>query len=129
MQKPRLAVLLLGCLGLLAPLPAAARTPAAARQAGVGPIAGTHCAEFPDDNGWHADVSQLPVDPRSATWLSHMSTDRDLHPDFGPSYGDGPNYGIPITVVGKKHAKVKVSFDYSDESDHVGYPLGNDTKI
>ncbi len=29
-----------------------------------------------------------------------MSTGVDLHPDFGPSYGDGPNYGIPITVVG-----------------------------
>ena len=36
-----------------------------------------------------------------------MSTRNDLHPDFGPSYGDGPNYGIPITVVGGKHRKVQ----------------------
>jgi hypothetical protein len=93
------------------------------------PIAGTHCSEFPADNWWHADVSQLPVHARSSAWLSHMYTDTDLHPDFGPSYGDGPNYGIPITVVGKKHAKSKVGFDYSSESDHVSYPVGNDTKI
>ncbi len=93
------------------------------------PISGTKCSEFPADNWWHADVSRLPVHARNAAWLSHMSTDVDLHPDFGPSYGEGPNYGIPITVVGKRHAKVKVRFDYSSESDHVSYPLGNDTKI
>ncbi|HRI94082.1 MAG TPA: hypothetical protein PLZ93_00555 [Nocardioides sp.] len=93
------------------------------------PVAGTRCSEFPADNWWHADVSGLPVHARSAAWLSHMSTDVDLHPDFGPSYGDGPNYGIPITVVGKKHKLKRVSFDYSSESDHVRYPVGRDTKI
>jgi hypothetical protein len=93
------------------------------------PVAGTHCSEFPSDNWWHADVSHLPVHARSRQWLSHMSTSRKLHPDFGPSYGDGPNYGIPITVVGRKHARVKVGFDYADESDRVRYPLGSDTRI
>jgi hypothetical protein len=58
-----------------------------------------------------------------------MSTGRNLHPDFGPSYGDGPNYGIPVTVVGRRHARVRVRFDYADESDHVRYPFGRDTKI
>ncbi len=53
----------------------------------------------------------------------------DLHPDFGPSYGDGPNYGIPITVVDSTHATVPVRFDYADESDRVRYPLGPDTRI
>jgi len=107
-----------------------AAAPASAVRPELGkPIAGTHCSEFPADNWWHADVSQLPVHARSSAWLSHMDTDVDLHPDFGPSFGDGPNYGIPITVVGKKHDRVKVSFDYSSESDHVKYPLGRDTKI
>ena len=107
-----------------------AATPASATRPELAkPIAGTHCSEFPADNWWHADVSQLPVHAKSSAWLSHMDTDIDLHPDFGPSFGDGPNYGIPITVVGKKHHKVKVSFDYSSESDHVRYPLGRDTKI
>ncbi|RNL79290.1 hypothetical protein [Nocardioides marmorisolisilvae] len=93
------------------------------------PIAGTSCHPFPASNWWHADIRSLPVHRSSRTWLSHMSTSVRLHPDFGPSYGDGPNYGIPITVVDGSHPKASVTFDYSDESDHVGYPLGNDTKI
>lgn len=93
------------------------------------PVAGTACSEFPASSWWHADVSKLPVHQRSRKWLSHMSTGVDLHPDFGPSYGDGPNYGIPITVVKSSHPKVRVSFYYPDESDKVRYPLGPDTRI
>ena len=99
------------------------------RVAGPVPVARTSCPVFPADNYWNTDVSSLPVDTRSSAWLSHMSTDRDLHPDFGPSYGDGPNYGIPITVVRRHHHKVRVHFDYSGESDHVRYPFGKDTRI
>ncbi len=93
------------------------------------PVAGTACAAFPDDNWWHADVSDLPEHRRSAQWLSHMSTDVDLHPDFGPNDGAGPDYGIPVTVVGKAHRKVKVRFRYASESDRVRYPLGSDTRV
>jgi hypothetical protein len=87
------------------------------------------CPTFPADNWWHADVSKLPVHARSEQWLSHMHTDTDLHPDFGPSYGHGPNYGIPVTVVSGDHAMVRVRFDYASESDKVRYPLGPDTRI
>jgi hypothetical protein len=129
----RLAILLL-LVGLFASGGAAAGT---ARDAGgrsaaataVVPVAGTTCRAFPADNYWNTDIRSLAVHPRSAAWLSHMSTGRNLHPDFGPSYGDGPNYGIPITVVGRDHRRVRVRFDYSDESDHVRYPFGKDTKI
>jgi hypothetical protein len=93
------------------------------------PIAGTHCSAFPQDNWWHADVRHLPVHARSRQWLSHMSTGVDLHPDFGPSYGAGPDYGIPITVVRSSHRRVRVRFDYASESDRVRYPLGDDTRI
>ena len=93
------------------------------------PVKGTDCAVFPADNFWNTDISALPRHPRSRAWLAHMSTERNLHPDFGPSYGDGPNYGIPVTVVGGGHATVRVRFDYADESDHVRYPFGDDTRI
>ena len=93
----------------------------------AGPVGG--CRVFPADNWWHADIRALPVHARSAQWLSHMSTGVDLHPDFGPSYGDGPNYGIPVTVVTGSHPKVRVRFQYASESDRVRYPLGKDTKI
>ena len=93
------------------------------------PVVGTSCHVFPADNYWHADISALPVHSRSAAWLSHMSTGVDLHPDFGPSFGDGPNYGIPVTVVGHGHPRVRVHFHYWRESDHWRYPLGADTRI
>ncbi len=93
------------------------------------PVAGTDCSVFPADNYWNADIRDLPRHPRSQAWLSHMSTGRNLHPDFGPSYGDGPDYGIPVTVVGGGHDRVRVRFDYDAESDHVRYPFGDDTRI
>jgi hypothetical protein len=107
----------------------ASAAPAPQRTASVVPVAGTACRPFPADNYWNTDIRSLPVDPRSATWLSHMSTGRTLHPDFGPSYGDGPDYGIPVTVVGRYHRKVRVRFDYASESDRVRYPFGRDTRI
>jgi hypothetical protein len=59
-----------------------------------------------------------------------MSPASRLHPDFGPSYGAQPvPYGIPVTLVGKNHAKVHVRFGYAAESDRVRYPLGRDTRI
>jgi hypothetical protein len=91
-------------------------------------LPGTTCTAFPADDIWHADVSKLPVDPRSAQWLSHMqASTRYLHPDFGPS--GGFPYGIPVTVVPGSHAKVSVTFDYADESDPGPYLLGSDTLI
>jgi len=117
-------LLALGVVSALVATPgaAAAQLPAPERVVGG-------CQVFPSDNWWHADVSSLPVHARSRQWLSHMSTDRDLHPDFGPSYGDGPNYGIPVTVVKPGHRKVRVRFGYASESDRVRYPLGADTRI
>jgi hypothetical protein len=99
-------------------------------EGGTRHLPGTSCPVFPGDNYWHADVSGLPVNPRSAAWTSHMSPSRDLHPDFGPSYGaQAVPYGIPVTIVGAAHPKVGVRFQYADESDPVRYPLGADTKI
>ncbi len=93
-------------------------------------LPGTACPAFPANNYWHADISRLPVNVRSAQWMSHMSPTRKLHPDFGPSYGaQSVPYGIPITTVAGTHAKVPVTFTYAGESDRVGYPLGSDTRI
>lgn len=86
------------------------------------------CAVFPDDNYWHADVSALPRHSRSAQWLARMSPESLLHPDFGANAG-GVDYGMPVTVVGKGHRRVRVRFRYAGESDRVRYPLGHDTLI
>ena len=88
------------------------------------------CSVFPANNYWNADISDLPVHARSRQWMSHMSSGSDLHPDFGPSYGEAPRpYGIPITVVTGAHRKVRVGFNWPRESDKVRYPLGKDTLI
>lgn len=42
-----------------------------------------------------------------------------LHPDFS----DAGGYGIPFNVVGTSTPRSTVSFEYDDESDHVGYPI------
>ena len=77
---------------------------ASAASAANRPVPGTTCPTFPANSWWHADISRLPVHPRSAQWMSHMSPQRRLHPDFGPSYGEQPApYGIPIRVVAGGH--------------------------
>jgi len=93
-------------------------------------VPGTKCPLFPDNGYWQARVDRLKVHKRSTQWMSNMSPDRDLHPDFGPSYGaQSVPYGIPITIVDSGHKTVRVTFDFADESDNVRYPLGNDTKV
>lgn len=112
---------LLGLSGLVASGPAAGGAPL--------PGTGGSCPLFPPDNIWHADVSGLPVHPRSADWLTSMGgAEQRLHPDFGPSDGGQP-YGIPYTVVSGSTPKVEVTFDYDDESDRVPYPFGPTTPI
>lgn len=112
------------CISIVAALATAAPVSAANL------VPGTSCPVFRDDSWWHADVSALPKHPKSDAWMARMSPTRDLHPDFGPSYGAQPApYGIPITIVDNSHETVSVQFDYADESDQVPYPLGNDTKV
>ncbi len=99
--------------------------PTASRAHGVG-----GCPVYPKNNYWNTPVTQLGVDPHSDAWMSHMSPDSFLHPDFGKSYGEQPvPYGIPITLVDDSHPTVPVTFDYDGESDHVPYPFGDDTVI
>lgn len=129
-----LTVALASVLVALLTLPAAA-TPdgGAARPPAFGSVAAPRlagCPVFPADSWWHADVSRLPVHPRSQQWLRHMSPGSRLHPDFGDAYGEQPvPYGIPVTVVQGTHPTVHVRFGYASESDRVRYPLGADTKI
>jgi hypothetical protein len=92
---------------------------------GVGPT----CPLFPADNVWHADVSGLPVHPRSTAWITSMGgPERRLHPDFGPNDAAQP-YGIPYSVVPGSTQQVAVTFDYADESDPGPYPFGPATPI
>jgi hypothetical protein len=101
------------------PAPSVSPSPGPSPSPGSEPmIAG--CQVFPSDNPWNQDVSGLPVDPNSATYLASMNAaTTHLHPDFGSN----PTYGIPYVVVPGSQPFVPMSFQYANESDPGPYPF------
>src|ERR1700674_348705 len=102
MITARWAVMLLVAISISAPI-----------RAHAAPVPSTSCAVFPTDNIWNTDISTMPVNAKSAQWLTSTSaaTTR-LHPDFG-----GPPYGFPFNVVTNAHPLVTVTFQYASEND------------
>ncbi len=83
------------------------------------------CPIFPKTNVWNKPVDGLQVAANSEAMIAAIGIDRGLHPDFSAAGG----YGIPYNVVGASTPRTRVSFDYDDESDHVGYPIPAKPKI
>ena len=81
------------------------------------------CPIFPVNNAWNERVDTLPVAANSAQMIASIGLDTGLHPDFGSGLYDGQPIGIPFDVVSKSTPRSHVSFGYSDESDHVAYPI------
>ena len=78
---------------------------------------------FPQDHVWNVPVDDLPVDARSADYVSSIGRTGSLHPDFGADLdGTGP-IGIPYNIVNNTVTKKTVIFDYGDESDPGPYPI------
>jgi hypothetical protein len=116
-------------LATLAVAIGASMTSATAIPAAAGVARAPGCPVFPADNVWNADVSALPVNARSADWLSAMGgASAHLHPDYGPS-GAAMPYGIPYVVVPGSQAKTAVQFQYAGESDAGPYPFDGSTPI
>ena len=104
--------LLAALLVSLTALPAAAPAP---RLAG--------CPVFPATNAWNQRVDQLPVAANSAAIVNSIGPSKGMHADFGSGLYEGTRIGIPYDVVTKKTKRSRVTFEYDDESDHVGYPI------
>jgi hypothetical protein len=85
--------------------------------------AAPRCPVFPRSNPWNQRVDRLPVARNSAAIISSIGRGTGLHADFGSGLWEGKPIGIPFDVVSKKTRRSRVSFEYSDESDHVGYPI------
>ncbi len=81
------------------------------------------CPVFPRDNPWNARVDRLPVAADSAALVRSIGVGTGLHADFGSGRWNGARIGIPITVVGAAQKKVRVAFEYADESDKGPYPI------
>jgi len=87
------------------------------------------CPVFPKNNQWNLPVDKLPVAKNSDTLVNTIGADRPVHADFGSgTYGGGP-IGIPYVNVRAHQRKVRVSFDYSDESDKGPYPIPRNVPI
>jgi len=104
-------------LAALAVVPAAAQPPAP-------PWAPT-CTLFPSDNVWNRPVGNLPAAADSDRMIAGIGLAAALHPDFS----DAANYGIPFNVVTRATKRVRVGFDYADESDRIAYPIPKRPRI
>lgn len=84
---------------------------------------------FPQDHVWNVPVDGLPVDARSADYVSSIGPASHLHPDFGAGTWEGAPIGIPLNIVNNSVSKKTVTFDYEGESDPGPYPVPADPLI
>jgi hypothetical protein len=87
------------------------------------------CPVFPKTNPWNRRVDRLPVASNSARIIRSIGAGTGLHPDFGSGTWEGGPIGIPFNVVSKKTPRVRLSFDYADESDKGPYPIPRNVKL
>jgi hypothetical protein len=87
------------------------------------------CSVFPKSNPWNQRVDSLPVAANSTQIVNSIGARTGLHADFGSGLWEGAPIGIPITVVGRKQPRTRVSFEYADESDRGPYPIPRNVKI
>ena len=87
------------------------------------------CPVFPKNNPWNQRVDKLPVLGNSAAIIRSIGADGGVHADFGSGLYDGSPIGIPFTTVSRAQKKVRVKFDYSDESDKGPYPIPSNAPI
>src|SRR5205823_941343 len=105
-------VVLFGALALSGSTAQALRLPGAPR-----------CPVFPKTNAWNTPVDRLPVASNSDAIIESIGPGVSVHADFGSGLYDGGVIGIPFDLVTKATPRARVTFEYSDESDHVGYPI------
>jgi hypothetical protein len=87
------------------------------------------CAVFPKTHAWNRRVDRLPIAPNSAALVRSMGLSTGMHADFGSGLWEGSPIGIPITVVPGSQPKVRVRFEYADESDRGPYPIPRNVRI
>ena len=117
---------LLTRLGLI--VLAVAALPVTATPVAAQPLPGTSCSLFPSDSILNIDISGVPVNANSATWMSNMAQNANLHPDLGTF---AQWYGMPINVAPPPTGGVTPTFTYDSESDHPAeaYPIDQSTFI
>jgi hypothetical protein len=94
------------------------------------PVRGApRCQLFPPDNPWNQRVDGAPLHPRSDAIVRSIGVGEGVHADFGSGRYQGRPIGIPYTTVSKRQKRVRVSFEYADESDRGPYPIPRNAPI
>lgn len=107
------------------PTPVASPTPTPSGDGAPTLPGAPDCPIFLLTNVRNVRIDGRPVAPDSATLINTIGLDRGLHMDFGSYAG----YGIPYNIVSSTTPRSTVTFDYDDESDHVGYPIPTNPRI
>jgi hypothetical protein len=87
------------------------------------------CPVFPASNQWNQRVDRLPVATDSDAIVAAIGRDDHVHADFGSGLWNGGPIGIPFTVVRATQRKLRVQFEYADESDRGPYPIPKNVRI
>jgi hypothetical protein len=87
------------------------------------------CPVFPASNPWNQRVDKLPAASDSGTIVRSIGPGDPVHADFGSGLYGGGAIGIPYTTVSGRQRKVRVRFDYADESDKGPYPIPRNAPI
>lgn len=83
------------------------------------------CQVFPANNVWNTPVDTLPKDRRAQDYVDSIGPLHPVHPDFGSSL----ETGMPYTLIPPGTKRVKITFDYRDDSDLSNYPIPPDAPI
>jgi hypothetical protein len=87
------------------------------------------CRIFPKSNHWNQRVDRLPVAGNSDAVIRSIGVGDNVHADFGSGRYEGRPIGIPYTTVSRHQRKVRVSFEYAEESDPGPYPIPRDAPV
>jgi hypothetical protein len=87
------------------------------------------CPILPASNPFNQRVDGLAVAANSATLVASIGADDAAKADFGSGTYEGGPIGIPYKVVRGTQRRVRVSFDYADESDKGPYPIPSNAPV
>ncbi|HEX3745449.1 MAG TPA: hypothetical protein VHW09_16010 [Bryobacteraceae bacterium] len=80
------------------------------------------CPMFPPDNIWNRKIQDLPLDPNSPAYVSHMGPNNKLHADFGALSG----YRYTVTDGRESNNDMTLG---SDESDRGPYRIPDSAAV
>ncbi len=83
------------------------------------------CQVFPADNIWNTPVNDLPKDQHAKDYVASIGPEHPVHPDFGSNL----DTGMPYTLIPPATKRVKITFDYREDSDLSNYPIPPDAPI